>query len=422
MIALLEYITRIGDGMLASRLASSPMVVVEGPRACGKTELARRQAASEVRFDTDRDAREAAEVNPGALLGQPRPVLLDEWQFAPGIWNQARRRSDGLGGAGHFILTGSAEPADDLTRHSGVGRVSRVRLRPLSLFELGHSTGEASLAASLAGQPVLGASRPEIAIGDIIEMVCRGGWPATARADSAAAIEYVRDQIEEICRTDIEKLDGPRHDPVRMRLLLVSLARNVATEATLETLRADVAEAGESICVETVAAYLRSLQRLFVVEEQRHWSVSLRSRSRLRKSPKRHFVDPSLASAALGAGPARLGRDMKLLGLLFESLVVRDMRIYAEPLRASVLHYRDNTGLEADAIIEHPDGSWMAVEVKLGGDRAIEAAARSLLRLRDRVNTDQTGEPADLIVVTAFGYPYRRPDGVSVVPVTALGP
>ncbi len=421
-MALVEYIARIGDGMLASRLASAPMVVVEGPRACGKTELARRQAASEVRFDTDHDAREAAELNPAALLGQPRPVLLDEWQFAPGIWNQARRRSDELGGAGHFILTGSAAPADDLTRHSGVGRVSRVRLRPLSLFELGHSTGEASLAASLAGQPALGAGRPEIAIGDIIEMVCRGGWPATARSDSAAAVEYVRDQIEEICRADIENLDGPRHDPVRMRLLLASLARNVATEATMETLRADVAEAGEPICAETVAAYLRSLQRLFVIEEQRHWSVSLRSRSRLRKSPKRHFVDPSLAVAALGAGPARLGRDMRLFGLLFESLVVRDLRVYVEPLRASVFHYRDNTGLEADAIIEHPDGSWMAVEVKLGGERAIEAAAHSLLRLCERVNTDQAGEPADLIVVTASGYPYRRPDGVSVIPVTALGP
>ncbi len=418
----MDYISRIGDDMLSSRLRSAPMVVIEGTRACGKTELARRQAASVVQFDVDSAARTAAELNPSAILDLPGPVLLDEWQFAPGIWNQARRRSDDLGGVGHFILTGSAIPPDDRTRHSGVGRVSRFRLRPLSLFELGHSSGEASLEALLAGPTEVGVGRPAVAIADIIEMICRGGWPATAAADLDAAIDYARDQIEEICRTDIASLEGPRHDPVRMRRLLVSLARNVATEARLETLRADVAEVGEAICAETVAAYLRSLQRLFVVEEQRHWSVSLRSRSRLRKSPKRHFVDPSLAAGALGAGPARLGRDMELLGLLFESLVVRDLRIHAEPLRASVFHYRDNTGLEVDAVVERADGSWIAAEVKLGGERAIESAARSLLRLRERVDTDRVGEPGSLIVVTATGYAYRRPDGVSVVPVTALGP
>ena len=418
----MEYIGRIGDGILAHRLRSAPMVVVEGARACGKTELARRQAASIVRFDVDSEARAAAELNPSAILDLPRPILLDEWQFVPSIWNQARRHSDDRGGAGHFILTGSAVPPDDHTRHSGVGRVSRLRLRPLSLCELGHSTGEASLEALLARTADVGSGRPEIALDDIIALICRGGWPAAAAAGTQAAIEYVRDQIEEICRTDIASLGGPRHDPVRMRRLLVSLARNVATEARLETLAADVAEAGETICSETVGAYLRSLQRLFVVEEQHYWPVSLRSRSRLRTSPKRHFVDPSLAAAALGAGVARLQRDMALLGLLFESLVVRDLRIYAEPLRASVFHYRDNTGLEADAVIEHPDGSWIAAEVKLGGERAIEAAARSLLRLRERVDTDRAGEPAGLIVITATGHSYVRPDGVSVIPVTALGP
>ena len=418
----MDYISRIGDGILARRLRSAPMVVVEGPRASGKTELARRQAASVVRFDVDAAARTAAELNPAAILDLPSPVLLDEWQFAPGIWNHARRRSDEAGGVGHFILTGSAVPPDDQTRHSGVGRVSRFRLRPLSLFELGHSTGEASLEALFDGTAPLGSGRPQVKLPDIIEMVCRGGWPAIAAADSESAIDYVRDQIEEICRTDIASLEGTRHDPVRMRQLLVSLARNVATEATLETLSADVAEAGETICTETVAAYLRSLQRLFVVEEQRHWSVSLRSRSRLRKSPKRHFADPSLAAAALGAGTARLGRDMELLGLLFESLVVMDLRVYAEPLRASVFHYRDNTGLEADAVIEHPDGRWIAAEVKLGGERAIESAARNLLRLRERVDTDRAGEPAGLVVVTATGCPYRRPDGVTVAPITTLGP
>ncbi|MDE0134027.1 MAG: DUF4143 domain-containing protein [Acidimicrobiaceae bacterium] len=418
----MEYIPRIGDDILAARLRSAPMVVVEGPRACGKTELARRQAASVVRFDVDGAARAAAELNPSAILDLPRPILLDEWQFAPSVWNQARRRSDDAGGVGHFILTGSAVPPDDRTRHSGVGRVSRFRLRPMSLFELGHSTGEVSLEALFARASGHGTGRPELVLSDVIEMVCRGGWPATAAADAASAVDYVRDQIEEICRTDIAGLEGPRHDPVRMRQLLVSLARNVATEATLETLSADVAEAGERITTETVAAYLRSLQRLFVVEEQRHWSVSLRSRSRLRKSPKRHFADPSLAAAALGAGEARLGRDMELLGLLFESLVVRDLRIYAEPLRASVFHYRDNTGLEADAVIERSDGSWIAAEVKLGGQRAVDSAARSLLRLRERVDTERAGEPAALVIVTATGYPLARPDGVSVIPVTALGP
>lgn len=418
----MEYIARIGDGILERRLRSAPMVVIEGPRACGKTELARRQAASVVRFDVDLQARTTAELNPSALLNLPRPVLLDEWQFAPGIWNHARGHSDDMGGMGHFILTGSAFPPDDHTRHSGIGRVSRFRLRPLSLYEMGVSSGEASLEALLAGSTETGSGRPDVTLSEIIAMICRGGWPASASADPVSAVEYVRDQIEEICRTDIAHLDGPRHDPVRMQKLLVSLARNVATEARLATISADMSETGDGICPETVSAYLRSLQRLYVVEEQRHWPVSLRSRSRLRTSPKRHFVDPSLSAAALGAGEARLGRDMELLGLLFESLVVRDLRIYAESLRASVFHYRDNTGLEADAVIEHPDGTWIAAEVKLGGADAIDSAARSLLRLHERVDTDRTGDAANLVVITATGYPYARPDGVLVIPISTLGP
>ena len=417
----MEYLPRIADGILAARLRSAPTLVIEGARGVGKTAAARQQAQSEVRFDVDSHARSLAELDPAAVLEGAEPRLLDEWQHSPGLWNHVRRASDDGNRPGRFILTGSAVPADDATRHTGAGRISRIRLRPMTLFESSQSNGAVSLGGLLASARVAGRAT-SIGLSDVAEALCRGGWPASAGASLAAAQQYVRDYIDEIHRADVGPSSGRWRDPVALRRLLRSLARNTATEASLTTLASD-AGGEQPMHRDTVRAYLDALERVFVVEDQPAWSARLRSRSRLRRSSKRHFVDPSLAVAALRAGPKRLQRDLELLGLLFESLTLRDLRVYADAHDGEVYHYRDNTGLEVDAVVETAAGEWMAAEVKLGGDTAIEAAAHNLLTLRSRIDTSIAGEPTKLIVITAVGgYCYDRPDGVAVVPITALGP
>ena len=414
------YRERIVDGLLAQRLRSAPCVVVEGVRACGKTASARQRAASEVLFDTDPDAVELARVEPRRLIEGPEPRLFDEWQVAPEIWNHLRRASDDGGRPGRFILTGSAAPADDVSRHTGAGRVSRIHMRPMSLFETGLSTGEVSLGGLLRSEDAVGSSAG-LTLDHIVDAVCRGGWPGMLGAELTVALRFVRDHLDETRRVEIGNGSGKRRDPARLRQLLRSLARNVATEVSMSTLAADAG--GENpLDTNTVRGYLDDLERIFVVEDQPAWSVRLQSRSRLRSAPKRHFVDPSLAVAALRTGPERLLADLSFFGLLFESLVVRDLRIYASVDDGEVLHYRDNTGLEVDAIVENGAGEWLAAEVKLGGTAAIDEAASNLLRLRDRVDTSLVGEPKKLAVLTAFGYAYDRPDGVAVVPITTLGP
>lgn len=414
------YHPRIADDMLSDRLRSAPMVVIEGVRGCGKTETARRQSASEVLFDIDTNAVELARVDPRRLVEGPEPRLFDEWQVAPEVWNHLRRASDDGGRRGRFILTGSAVPADDVSRHTGAGRVSRILMRPMSLLETGLSTGEVSLSRLLDAEGAAGSSAG-LTLDDIVDAVCRGGWPGLDGATLAEAQRFTRDHLEETRRVEISNGDGKRRDPTRLRQLLRSLARNTATEASLATLASD-AGGERPLDTNTVRGYLDDLERIFVVEDQPAWSVRLRSKSRLRSTPKRHFVDPSLAVAALGTGPERLLADLGYFGMLFESLVVRDLRVYASVHDGEVLHYRDNTGLEVDAIVENGGGDWLAAEVKLGGTAAIDTAARNLLKLRDRVDRSIVGEPKKLAVLTAFGYAYDRPDGVAVVPITTLCP
>ena len=416
-----QYRPRIVDEELASRLGSAGAVLIEGPRACGKTATGRHQAASQVLLDVDAGLRHAAELDPGLVLEGPAPRLIDEWQTAPSIWNHVRRAVDLGGGAGRFILTGSAVPPDDTTRHTGAGRVSRLSMRPMSLFESGHSTGEMSLGAMLRGESVP-AQHSRTTVTDIVEFVCRGGWPGMIDAATNDARRFVRDYMEEIRRTDIRRVDGVRRDPVAVRRVLQSLARNVATEAAVSVIAADAGGNAGPLHPETVQGYLNALERVFAIEDQPAWSAHLRSRSRLRRSPKRHFVDPSLAVAALRSGPDRLRADLGSFGLFFESLAVRDLRIYAQTRDAEVYHYRDNTGLEVDAIVETAGGEWMGVEIKLGGEGSIEEGARSLLKLRDRVDPDRTGPPAALVVIVGVGHGYTRPDGVVLAPLTALGP
>ena len=414
------YRPRVADSAIAEALARMPAVVIEGPRGCGKTWAARNAARSEVLFDGDIDARTLAVVAPHLVLDGPAPRLLDEWQLAPEIWNQVRHACDETHRRGRFILTGSAVPPDDHTRHSGAGRMARVRLRPMSLVETGESTGEVSLGALLQGERIA-APRPDAGVEDLVEAICRGGWPRHLGMPARTAQRALDDYLDEICRTDISAVDGVRRDPAGVRRLLASLGRNVATTASFSTLAADAV--GSSRLNRTTATeYLRSLERLFIVEDVPQWPTHLRSRATVRGAAKRHFVDPSLAAAAMGAGPKRLLGELGALGFLFESLVVRDLRVYAQANDAAVYHYRDTANLEVDAIIQTGDGNWLAAEVKLGGSHAVETAARSLRRLHDRIDTDRTGAPAKLAVITATGYAYDRPDGITVLPITSLGP
>ncbi len=416
----MPYIRRIVDAELATALAAVGAVLIEGPKACGKTETARRSAASELRVDTDPTVGPAMAVDPALLLEGPTPRLLDEWQAQPVLWNHVRRAVDDRGRAGQFILTGSATPGDDAHRHSGAGRFARVRMRPMSLLETDHSTGAVSL------QALFDEATPRIKIGDlpldsVIERVVTGGWPGLVGAKPEAAQRAVRDYLATVREVDVPRTTGARRDPGRLGRLIASVARNTATEASVVTLARDAGEDGDALARNTVDEYLSALRRLMILEDQPAWSTHLRSSATLRRSPKRHLADPSLAAAALDAGPARLRRDLETLGLLFESLVVRDLRVYAGAAGGSVCHYRDSYGVEVDAVVTLPDGRWGAIEVKLGAVR-IDAAAASLLRFRDGLDLKRAGEPAFLAVATPSGLGYRRNDGVLVVPVHALGP
>lgn len=415
------YRPRVADEELNTRLGSAGAVLIEGARACGKTAAARRRAASEVLLDVDQSAQDMIAVDPALILDGATPRLIDEWQTAPVIWDHVRRAVDERSGKGHFILTGSAVPADDVTRHSGAGRIVRLRLRPMSLFELGHSTGQVSLKELLSSVPAR-ASVTEMPVRRLSELISVGGWPGHIGIPSMDAIQVNRSYVDDICRADLRAIDGVLRDPDRIRRFLRSLARNVATCASLATIASDVAGPDQSpMTGHTARDYLSALERLMVVEDQPPWAVHLRSKSRLLQSQKRHFVDPSIAMAALDAEPEHLLKDFELFGFLFESLVIRDLRVYAQATGARVYHYRDNTGLEVDAVVEAGPDRWAAFEIKLGFGR-IDEAANSLLKFADRVDTSRCGKPAALGVIVERGYSYRRPDGIDVIPIGSLGP
>lgn len=393
-------------------------VVIEGPKACGKTETARQVAASEVLLDIDETAKQAAAVDPGLVLDGETPRLIDEWQVEPRIWDRVRREVDNRQSPGQFILTGSAVPTDDATRHTGAGRITRLRMRPMSLFEAGRSSGQISLARLLDGEEVR-STDAGLTVIDLAQEVAIGGWPGLRSLKSDQALRGVRDYLEEIRRVDIRRVDGVRRDPNKVGQLLRSLGRHVATYATASTLASDTRDEGESIERHSVTDYLDALDRLMIIEDQPAWAPHLRSKYVLRRAPKRHFVDPSLAVAALRATPNRLLQDLNLFGFLFESLVVRDLRVYAQATDAQVLQYRDSNGLEVDAVVEAADGRWAAFEIKLGPGQ-IDEGAENLLRFAAQIDTAKCGDPTSLGVIVGTGYGYGRDDGVQVIPIGSL--
>jgi predicted AAA+ superfamily ATPase len=416
-----EYLPRLVDDLLAARLTSAGAVLIEGPKACGKTRTAERAARSAVYLDRDESSLQALQVDPTLVLGGDPPQLVDEWQLdGTRVWNHVRTQVDTRGTPGQFILTGSAVPNDDVRRHSGAGRFARLMMRPMSLYESGDSGGAMSLRGLLAGE------RPQVpadpmTIQRIAELIVRGGWPLNLRMQAADAGAANRDYLRTIAEVDLPRLSGPRRDPARIMRFIQALARNTAMEHVVSRLAAEAD--GEDVSVSRLSAheYQDALIRLMVLELQPAWSTHLRSRARLRDRPRTHLVDPSLAAAALDATPAKLLRDLNTLGLLFESLVVRDLRVYADASDATVSHYRDSDGLEVDAIVEARDGTWGAFEVKLGTGQ-IDQAAAQLLRFVDKIDTAKVGAPAVLGVITANGYGLTRPDGVVTIPIGALGP
>lgn len=415
-----DYQRRLVDAELATRLEATGAVVIEGPKACGKTSTARRCAASEVLLDVDDNARRLVDIDPVRVLEGPTPRLIDEWQIEPSLWNLLRRTIDDRAEPGQFILTGSAVPADEVTRHTGAGRLTRLRMRPMSLYETGLSTGEISLGKVLAGDAPR-SGEPGLAVPGIAEAICRGGWPGFRGLDLARGLRAVRDYLDEIRRVDVSRVGDARRDPDKVGQLMRSLARNAATYAAASTLARDAGGSDGPLKEDTARAYIEALQRLMIVEDQPAWAPHLRSKYVLRAGPKRHFVDPSLAVAALRGTPDALLRDLNLFGFLFESLVIRDLRVYAQSADAEVLQYRDSSGLEVDAIVQAANGDWAAFEVKLGTGQVDEGAA-NLLRFASQVDTNKVGRPAVLAVIVSTGYGYVRDDGIAVVPIGALGP
>ena len=418
-----KYLKRIADRVLQDRLAASGAVLIEGPKWCGKTRTALENSKSHL-FMQDPDKAisylKAADTKPSLLLKGDTPRLLDEWQTAPVLWDAVRFMVDQRGKSGQFILTGSAVPKDNVVQHTGTGRISRLLMRPMSLYESMESNGSVSLKALFDGETEID-NFSTLTIEQITFAIVRGGWPASIGKSEKIALRHAIDYVEAIINADVSRVDGIEKNPVRVRALLRSLSRNISTLATIRTIHDDIAmgDADESISEKTISQYLGALDRIFVTENLPAWNPALRSKTAIRTSPKRQFVDPSIAAAAMRLTPSRLLEDFNYFGFLFESLCDRDLRIYAEAIDGQVFHYRDASGLEADAVIALNDGRWAAVEVKLGS-KEIEDAAVHLLELKNKVNTEKMREPSFLMILTGTEIAYRREDGVYVVPLGCL--
>lgn len=415
------YLTRTSDKEIQSALQSSGAILIEGAKWCGKTSSASKVAQS-VLYMQDPDKMVSymamADTKPSLLLKGEIPRLVDEWQMAPILWDAVRFEVDKRNEPGQFILTGSAVPLDNVTAHTGTGRISRILMRPMSLFESLESNGLVSLHALFNGSQEEGCTS-DLSIEKIAFALCRGGWPASVQRGQAPALRMARDYVEAVINYDVSRVDNIEKNPERVRLLLRSLARNVATLATQQTIKDDIEATDITVSEKTIALYINALRRIFVIEDLPAWSPSLRSRTAIRTSPKRHFVDPSIATAVLRMNPEGVLNDFKTFGFLFESLCTRDVRIYSQAIDGDVFHYRDKSGLESDLIIKLRDGRWAAVEVKLG-NKQVEEAAQNLLTLKSKIDAEKMGEPSFLMVLTGGQYAYRRNDGVWIVPVACL--
>ena len=420
-----QYRPRIADRLLERKLEGKGAVLIEGPKWCGKTTTAE-QIAKSVLYMDEPASREQnltmASINPSRLLHGATPRLIDEWQLAPKLWDAVRYEADHRNDEGQFILTGSAVPPETAEiAHSGTGRFAWLMMRPMSLFESGDSSGEVSLGKLFAGDKS-GEGERDVDIDRLAFLTCRGGWPQAVGMRDEIALDQAFDYYDGVVRSDVNRADGVRKDPERVKRLMRSYARNLGTQAPNTLLAADIASNDNQLTdEETVTSYIKALKSIFVIEEMPAWNPNLRSKTAIRTSETRYFIDPSIASAALGIGPGDLTEDLNTFGLLFENMCVRDLRVYADALNGNVYHYRDKNGLECDAVLHLRNGSYGLIEIKLGGDELIEEGAEALKSLRDKIDTEKMKDPSFLMVLIGVGkYAYTRTDGVLVVPISTL--
>ena len=420
-----EYKKRIADKLLKYRLEEVGAVLIEGPKWCGKTTTAEQQAKSVLYMadpDNQKSYIEMADLRIKMLLKGDNPRLIDEWQIIPQIWDAIRFDVDHRGEEGLYVLTGSAVPAStENIHHTGTGRFAWITMRTMTLWESGESTGEVSLAELFRGNPDI-AGFNKLKIEDIAYVVCRGGWPSSVSKNRRAALRQAYDYYDAVVKTDISRVDEVSRNSERTKLLLRSYARSQGGQVSIGAIRQDMmANDDETLADKTVQSYIGALKKIFVIEDMPAWNPNLRSKTAIRSADTRYFVDPSIAVAALGLGPEDLVNDLETFGLLFETLCVRDLRVYADALDGMVYHYRDKNGLECDAVIHLRNGAYGLVEIKLGGVAAIEKGASTLMELASKIDTTKMKVPAFLMILTAVGdYAYQRKDGIYVVPVGCL--
>ena len=423
-----QYKPRIADLILQKKLRSSGAVLVEGPKWCGKTTTSE-QHANSINYISDPMNLNRnlilAEMNINSLLEGKKPKLLDEWQIIPQLWDAVRFAVDHSKGIGQFIMTGSSVPPDDNQQkihHTGTGRITRLRMRPMSLWESGDSNGEVSLQYIFDNPDGMIFSEPQKTLDDIAFLICRGGWPIATTLENDYALETAFDYYKAVTDIDVSRVDGIKRSSTRTKRLMRSLARHQGSQVSIAGIKADMAANDtESLDVDTVSSYIEVLKKIFVIEDMEAWNPNLRSKAAIRTSDTRYFVDPSIATAALGVGPSDLINDLNTMGLLFETMAVRDLRIYADALDGEVFHYRDSNGLECDAVIHLRNGKYGLVEIKLGGETLIKEGAATLNKFASFIDTDKMKAPSFKMILTAVGsLAYKREDGIYVVPISSL--
>ena len=423
-----NYRKRIADDILQKKLRSKGAVLIEGPKWCGKTTTAEQAAKSILYMDEPSSIKQnlaRADLDPESLLEGDVPRLIDEWQLAPKLWDAVRFSVDHKRKFGLYILTGSAVPANlDEIHHTGTGRFSWLKMRPMSLYESGESTGDVSLSELFNNEDCLLRGNSKLTLDDIAFLICRGGWPMAIDAPEDVALQQAIDYYDAVVNEDISRIDVARKENAYVKRLMRAYARNQGAQISIDTLLNDLLESESfETSNKTATKYINLLKKIFVIEDMKAWNPNLRSKTAIRTSDTRYFVDPSIATAALGIGPNDLINDLKTMGLLFETMAIRDLRVYADLLDANVYHYRDKNGLECDAVIHCRNGSYGLVEIKLGGDKLIDEGAASLKKLSSKIDTDKMKKPSFLMVLTAnSNVAYKRNDGVIVVPVGALKP
>ncbi len=424
-----EYKPRVADAVIEKKLKSAGAVLVEGPKWCGKTTTSEQHVKS-INYVSDpvnlNKNMILAEMNINALLEGDKPKLLDEWQIIPQLWDAVRFAVDHNKGIGQFIMTGSAVPLEQdkqaKIHHTGTGRITSLRMRPMSLWESGDSNGGVSLAELFQNPDTPIFCETSAQIEDLAFLICRGGWPIATTLEPEYALETAFSYYKAVVDTDISRVDGIMRNPSRSRRLMRSLARHQGTQVTIAGIKADMmANDTETLDVDTVSSYIEALKKIFVIEDMEAWNPNLRSKAAIRTSDTRYYVDPSIATAALGVGPADLVKDLNTMGLFFETMAVRDLRVYSQVLDGEVYHYRDSNGLECDAVIHLRNGQYGLVEIKLGGQKLIEEGVYTLNKFESSIDTDKMKAPSFKMILTAVGnLAYKRKDGIYVVPISCL--